>query len=69
MNSLRNARTVGAMVGAASRVELDYFCKRCKGHFSGTVPVTSLGEMRCRCGSDQLLVYSIVGDLNAPLRR
>ena len=62
------ARTIGHMVGAASRVEADFFCKRCKGHYSGTFAVTGMNELRCRCGSDDLLIYSMVGDLNAPLR-
>lgn len=63
-----NSRAVGRMVGAASRVELDYFCKRCKGHYSGTVSVTGIDTMHCRCGSADLLIYAMVGDLNAPLR-
>ena len=68
MQISRNSRSVGRMVGAASRVELDYFCRGCKGHFSNTVPVAGLENTRCRCGSDNLLIYSMVGDLNAPLR-
>lgn len=64
----KNLRTVGPMVGSASRVELEYFCKRCKGHYSGTAAVTGLDAVQCRCGSEDLLIYSMVGDLHAPLR-
>jgi hypothetical protein len=32
------------------------------------VPVSSLHRATCRCGSDNILVYSMSGELTAPLR-
>jgi hypothetical protein len=55
-------------IGVASRVEVEYFCKGCKGHYSASVPVGGIGEARCRCGSDNLLIYSVAGEYGAPLR-
>ena len=54
-------------VGRASRVEIDYFCRSCRGHFSSSVPVAALEQASCRCGSRDLLVYSMSGDMHAPL--
>ncbi len=59
---------ISQRIGAASRVDLEYFCRTCKGHFASTVPVTHMYEARCRCGSSNLLVYNVVGELSAPLR-
>ena len=55
-------------IGTASMVELEYFCRRCKGHYGSTVPVGTLKDMRCRCGSSDLLVYQLAGEYGAPLR-
>lgn len=63
-----SARTFTRHVGEASRVELDYFCRTCKGHYSSTIPVGALRDATCRCGSHDILVYSMVGDASAPLR-
>lgn len=60
--------SLGRRVGAASRVELEYYCRGCKGHFSSTVPYAALRQATCRCGSSNLLVYSIAGEATAPLR-
>ena len=54
-------------VGRASRAEIEYFCRSCRGHFSASVPVAVLQDASCRCGSRDLLVYSVSGDMNAPL--
>ena len=59
----------GRRVGEASRVELEYFCKRCKGHYAATVPVATVKQTRCRCGSDDLLVYNLAGEAASPLRQ
>jgi hypothetical protein len=63
-----SARRIGERVGSASRVELEYFCRNCKGHYSSTVPYAALYQSTCRCGSDDLLVYSLSGESSAPLR-
>jgi hypothetical protein len=55
-------------VGAASRIEIEYFCRACKGHYSSTVPYASARRAACRCGSQDLLVYSLAGESSAPLR-
>jgi len=55
-------------IGASSRVELEYYCKSCKGHYSSTVPVATMEETRCRCGSPDLLVYNLAGEFSAPMR-
>lgn len=61
-------RSYATRIGAASRVELEYYCRGCKGHFSTTVPVGMLRSATCRCGSDDLLVYSLAGEYSSPLR-
>lgn len=65
----RHTSTFGRRVGSASRVELEYFCKRCKGHYAATVPVSTVQQTRCRCGSGDLLVYNFAGEFASPLRR
>jgi hypothetical protein len=55
-------------VGPASAVDVEYFCRRCKGHYSTAVPVDSFWQTRCRCGSTNLLIYSMSGEVSAPLR-
>ncbi len=64
----RNDMALRKRIGAASRVELEYFCKSCKGHYCSTVSVTSVSETRCRGGSPELLVYSVAGEFSAPMR-
>ena len=54
-------------VGRASRIDIEYFCRSCRGHFSSSVPVGALEQASCRCGSHNLLVYNLSGDMNAPL--
>lgn len=49
-------------------VEVEYFCRRCKGHYASTVPITKFRETACRCGSHDLLVYSVATEVSAPLR-
>ena len=55
-------------IGVTSVVEVEYFCKNCKGHYSASVPVGGLSDAHCRCGSDELLIYSVAGEYGAPLR-
>jgi hypothetical protein len=55
-------------IGTASRVELEYFCRDCKGHFSSSVPLSAIDNAHCRCGSGDLLVYAMSGDMSAPMR-
>ena len=55
-------------IGAASRVEVEYFCRRCKGHYAATVPVGTMRSTRCRCGSDDLLIYNFAGEYASPMR-
>lgn len=55
-------------IGASSRVELEYFCRTCKGHYATSVPVASMNSATCRCGSNNLLVYSVAGEVSAPMR-
>ncbi len=49
-------------------IDVDYFCKGCKGHYSRTTPIYPLAELSCRCGSKDLLVYAVASDTAAPLR-
>ncbi|MEX0749196.1 MAG: hypothetical protein WD359_00170 [Dehalococcoidia bacterium] len=49
-------------------VEVEYFCRGCKGHYARTVPVKHFRETACRCGSHDLLVYSVASEVAAPLR-
>ena len=55
-------------IGAASRVEVEYFCRRCKGHYAASVPVASVRRTRCHCGSDDLLIYNFAGEFTSPMR-
>ena len=55
-------------IGSPTRVEIEFFCRGCKGHFSRTVPVAALHRATCRCGSDNILVYAMSGETTAPLR-
>ena len=43
--------------------ELQFFCRGCKGHDSRTLPATRWREVRCRCGSSDLLIYRVANDL------
>jgi hypothetical protein len=63
----REVRT-SRRIGVASRIELEFFCRNCKGHYSTTVPAGAVSDARCRCGSDNLLVYNLAGEYGAPLR-
>jgi hypothetical protein len=63
-----DVRQIRRKIGTSTSVELEFFCRRCKGHFSRTVPVAALHRATCRCGSDNILVYAISGEMSAPLR-
>jgi DNA-directed RNA polymerase subunit RPC12/RpoP len=58
-----NRRTV-----PTTGIEVEYFCRGCKGHYSRTVSLKALREIACRCGSRDLLVYSVASEISAPLR-
>jgi hypothetical protein len=58
--NLRSVPTTG--------VEVEYFCRGCKGHYSRTVPIKQFRETACRCGSRDLLIYSVASEVSAPLR-
>lgn len=62
------SRLLSRRVGRSSRVEMEYFCRGCKGHFSATVPLTALHAATCRCGSNNLLVYAVAGEFTSPMR-
>jgi hypothetical protein len=64
----RTSIDLGRRVGAASRVEMEYFCRGCKGHYAATVPLATLSQASCRCGSGDLLVYSVSGEFSSPMR-
>ena len=68
MNRTMDIDSIRRRIGASSRVELEYFCRNCKGHFTRTVPIALLEHATCRCGSDNILVYAMAGEFNAPLR-
>jgi hypothetical protein len=55
-------------VGRTTSVEIEYFCRKCKGHYSRIVPIKAFESTRCRCGSSNLLIYSLAADVTAPLR-
>lgn len=61
---LRSARRLLTTTSA----EVEYFCRGCKGHYGRAVPLAALRELACRCGSQDLLVYSLSADNEAPLR-
>ncbi len=67
MSTISSVRT-SRRVGVASRVDLEYFCRTCKGHYSSAVAVAALDGARCRCGSDDLLIYNVAGEYAAPLQ-
>lgn len=55
-------------IGRTTSVEIEYFCRTCKGHYSRIVPIKAFESTRCRCGSANLLIYSLAADVTAPLR-
>ena len=57
-----------ARVGPTVAVDIEYFCRSCKGHYSQAVALDSFWKTGCRCGSKDLLVYSVAGEVSAPLR-
>jgi hypothetical protein len=61
-------RVTSRRIGVTSRMDVEYFCRDCKGHYSASVPVGTLSGVHCRCGSDNLLVYNVAGEYGAPLR-
>jgi hypothetical protein len=68
MSLTNKAAAMTRRIGPSSGVELEYFCRNCKGHYSRSVPVASFWQTKCRCGSQNLLVYAISGEVTAPLR-
>ncbi len=70
MRRTRTSNRMGGLisrVGRASRIEIEYFCRGCRGHYSSSVPVKALSLASCRCGSRDLLVYDLSDDMHAPL--
>jgi hypothetical protein len=61
-------RTLGRRVGPTQAADVEYFCRTCKGHYSRIVPVESFWQTTCRCGSRNLLIYSVSSEGAAPLR-
>ncbi len=59
---------VARHVERTTSVEIEYFCRTCKGHYSRVVPVKAFETTRCRCGSGNLLIYSLAADITSPLR-
>jgi hypothetical protein len=59
---------LGRRVGPTQAADVEYFCRACKGHYSRIVPVESLLQTSCRCGSRDLLIYNVSGEAAAPLR-
>ena len=59
---------ISRRIGPVSYVEMEYFCRACKGHYSRSVPIAKFSRQACRCGSTDLLVYSLSGDVSSPLR-
>jgi len=55
-------------IGRTTGIEIEYFCRTCKGHYARVVPIKAFESTRCRCGSANLLIYSLTGDVTAPLR-
>ena len=47
-------------------VEINYFCRACKGHYIGYTDNAHLstGRVRCKCGATAIHVYSAY-ELNA----
>jgi hypothetical protein len=68
MSLTNKAAAMSRRIGPSSGVDLEYFCRTCKGHYSRSVPVASFWQTKCRCGSQDLLVYAISGEVTAPLR-
>lgn len=52
---------------ATSDADIEYYCRRCRGHFTRTVPVRALASATCRCGSRDLLIYQLTAEASAPL--
>jgi hypothetical protein len=55
-------------IGPTVAVDIEYYCRTCKGHYSRAITLESFWHATCRCGSHDLLVYSVAGELSAPLR-
>jgi hypothetical protein len=64
----QQVRASSRRIGVTSRMDAEFFCRDCKGHYSASVPVGTLNDMRCRCGSRNLLIYNVAGEYGAPLR-
>ena len=59
---------LGSRVSPTTAADIEYFCRGCKGHYSRVVPIDAFWRTTCRCGSSDLLVYSLSGESSAPLR-
>ena len=55
-------------VGPTQAADVEYFCRRCKGHYSRIVSLDQFWQTACRCGSTDLLIYNVSGEMAAPLR-
>lgn len=61
--------SLGKRVAPTTMADVEYYCRGCKGHYSRIVAVDSFWQTACRCGSSDLLIYSVAGESAAPLRR
>jgi hypothetical protein len=59
-NRSRRAEPSRVLMPAA---EVQYFCRACKVHDSRTLREGQWRELRCRCGSTDLLIYRVSDDL------
>ena len=55
-------------VGPTQAADVEYFCRSCKGHYSRIVSLDAFFKTQCRCGSADLLIYNVSGEMAAPLR-
>ncbi len=56
-------------VGPTQAADVEYYCRGCKGHYSRIVALDAVFKTQCRCGSADLLIYNVSGEMAAPLRR
>jgi hypothetical protein len=54
--------------GPTQASDVEYYCRGCKGHYSRIVPADAIRDTACRCGSRDLLIYHVAGEMAAPLR-
>ncbi len=70
MNKTSNLRrlNLGRRAMPTTAADVEYFCRACKGHYSRIVSIDAFSRTACRCGSTDLLIYSVSGEVTAPLR-